>query len=137
MDRGQLALLAGCAKTVQFKKGEVIFREGDVADRLYLIETGKVSLESSSGMLDPRLGWSWMFPPQTRTYTVHAVEPIQAIFFNGNFLRECCENDHSLGYELLKRMSFMMYQRLQAVQKRMLTTRHLSDTLEAGRAVAA
>ena len=137
MNRKQLALLASCAKTVQFKKGEVIFREGDVADRMYLIETGKVSLESSSGMLDPRLGWSWMFPPQTRTYTVHAVEPIRAIFFYGKVLRECCENDHSLGYELLKRMSFMMYQRLQAVQHRMLTNRNQSDALEAGRAVAA
>src|SRR5664279_3731266 len=107
MNGGQLALLANCAMTVQFKKGEVIFREGDVADRLYLIETGKVSLESISGMPDPRLGWSWLFPPQTRTYTTHAVEPVTAIFFYGKVLRECCENDHSLGYELLKRMSFM------------------------------
>lgn len=137
MNRGQLASLASCAKTVQFKKGEVIFREGDVADRLYLIETGRVSLESSSGMLDPRLGWSWMFPPQARAYTVQAVEPSTAIFFYGKVLRECCENDHSLGYELLKRMSFMMYQRQQAVQNRMLTTRNQSDTLEGGRALAA
>jgi CRP-like cAMP-binding protein len=137
MNRAQLALLASCAKTAQFKKGEVIFREGDLADRLYLIETGKVSLESSSGMDDPRLGWSWMFPPQTRTYTAQAVEPITAIFFYGTVLRERCENDHSLGYELLKRMSFMMYQRLQAVQNRMLTTRNHSDTLEVGGAVAA
>ena len=137
MKRGPLALLASCARTVQFKKGEVIFREGDVADRLYLIETGKVSLEASSGMLDPRLGWSWMFPPQTRTYTAQTVEPITAIFFYGKVLRECCENDHSLGYELLKRMSFMMYQRLQAVQNRMLTNRKHSDVLEAGAAVAA
>ena len=137
MNRGQLALLASCAKTVQFKKGEVIFREGDVADRMYLIETGKVSLESTSGMLDPRLGWSWMFPPRTRTYTAHAVEPITAIVFYGKVLRECCENDHSLGYELLKRMSFMMYQRLQAVQNRMLTTRNQSDAHEVAQAIAA
>jgi signal-transduction protein with cAMP-binding, CBS, and nucleotidyltransferase domain len=96
MNRGQLALLAGCAVAVQFKKGEVIFREGDLVDRLYLIETGKVSLESSRGTDDPRLGWSWMFPPQTRTYTTHAIEPTTAIFFYGSVLRECCENDHSL-----------------------------------------
>lgn len=137
MDREQLALLANCAMTAQFKKGEVIFREGDLADRLYLIETGKVSLESSSGMLDPRLGWSWMFPPQTRTYTTRAIEPTTAIFLSGSVLRECCENDHSLGYELLKRLSLMMYQRLQAVQKRMLATRNQGGTLDAGQALAA
>lgn len=137
MNRGQLALLAGCAVAVQFKKGEVIFSEGDLADRLYLIETGKVSLESSRGTDDPRLGWSWMFPPQTRTYTTHAIEPVTAIFFYGSVLRECCENDHSLGYELLKRMSFMMYQRRQTVQNRMLTAHDRSGTLPVDAAVAA
>jgi CRP-like cAMP-binding protein len=137
MNRGQLALLARCATTVQFKKGEVIFREGDLADRLYLIETGKVSLESSRGMDDPRLGWSWLFPPQTRTYTTQALEPATAIFFYGSVLRACCENDHSLGYELLKRMSFMMYQRRQAVQNRMLTNRNHSDALPVSGSVAA
>ena len=123
--------------TAQFKKGEVIFREGDLADRLYLIETGKVSLESSSGMDDPRLGWSWLFPPQKRTYTTQAIEPTTAIFFHGTFLRDCCENDHSFGYELLKRMSFMMFQRRQAVRDRMLTGRNHTDALSASGAVAA
>ncbi len=137
MNRGQLALLASCAETAQFKKGEVIFREGDVAERLYLIETGKVSLESSSGMDDPRLGWSWMFPLQTRTYTTRAIEPTTAIFFYGSVLRECCENDHSLGYELLKRMSFMMYQRWQAVQNRLPGAHARSGILGIGGAVAA
>jgi CRP-like cAMP-binding protein len=137
MNREQLALLAGCAVAVQFNKGEVIFREGDLVDRLYLIETGKVSLESSRGTDDPRLGWSWMFPPQTRTYTTHAIEPTTAIFFYGSVLRECCENDHSLGYELLKRMSFMMYQRRQAVQNRMPTAHDRSGTLPVDAAVAA
>jgi len=137
MNRQHLALLAARAVSVHLKKGEVIFREGDLADRMYLIETGKVRLQSSSGTRDPRLGWSWMFPPQTRTYTAQAVEPIRAIFFEGIALRECCENDHSLGYELLKRMSFIMYQRLKTAQNRMLTAHTRSGTLPAGGAIAA
>jgi CRP/FNR family cyclic AMP-dependent transcriptional regulator len=137
MNRRQLALLGGCAMTVQFKKGEVIFHEGDPADRFYLIETGKVLLESNSGLRDPRVGWSWMFPPHTRTYTARAVEPITAIFFYGAILREYCEKDHSFGYELLKRMSFAMYQRSQVAQNEVPTIHHYSDTLPAGEAVAA
>ena len=137
MNRRQLALLAGCAMTVQFKKGEVIFHEGDVADRFYLIETGEVNLEWSSGLRDPRLGWSWMFPPHTRTYTARAVEPITAIFFSGAILREYCEKDHSFGYELLKRMSFMMYQRLQTARNEMLIIHHRSGTPQADAAIAA
>src|SRR6266540_4135355 len=39
-------VLAACAMLTQFKEGEPIFREGDPANRFYLLEEGKVSLES-------------------------------------------------------------------------------------------
>src|SRR5437588_1481144 len=93
MNRKQLALLTDCAMVVQFKKGQVIFREGDIANRFYLIETGKVILESSSALGDPvvidtigagdLLGWSWMFPPCVWHFTARAAEPVTAIFFYG------------------------------------------------------
>ena len=35
-------------------------------------------------------------------------------------LREYCERDHSLGYELFKRMSAVMIKRLQAAREKML-----------------
>jgi CRP/FNR family cyclic AMP-dependent transcriptional regulator len=117
MNRRHLALLTACATAVHFEKGQVIFRESESADRFYLIETGKVMMESSDGLGDPRLGWSWMFPPHIRNFTARAVEPITAIFFDGAILREHCEKDHSFGYEFLKRMSLMMYQRMQAARK--------------------
>jgi CRP-like cAMP-binding protein len=129
MNRRQLALLTSCAMTVQFNKGQVIFREGDVADRFYLIESGNVTLESTSGPDDPLLGWSWMFPPHTWTFTARAAEPTTAIFFYGTILREYCERDHTLGYELLKRMNSMMYQRMQAARNTMLTIKHRGGTL--------
>lgn len=137
MNRRQLALLADCAMPVQFKKGQVIFREGDLADRFYLIETGKVRLESSNRLRDPRLGWSWMFPPHVRTYTADVVEPISAIYFPATILREYCEKDHSFGYELLKCMSFEMYQRMQRTQTEILPVRSDGSSLRATEAVAA
>src|ERR1700720_843883 len=89
MNRTQLALLADCAMAVQFKKNHVIFCEGEPANRFYLIETGKVILESSGEVGDPvvidtigagdLLGWSWMFPPNTWHFTARAVEPTPAI----------------------------------------------------------
>ena len=140
MNRKQLTLLIDCAIAVQFKKGQVIFREGQLADRFYLIETGKVILESSGGLGDPvvvdtigagdLLGWSWMFPPHTWHFTARAAEPTTAIFFSGTILREYCEKDHSLGYELLKRMSLVMSRRMQAARNKMLTIHNRSDTLQ-------
>ena len=130
LKREQLALLTDCAMATNSKKGQTIFREGEMANRFYLIETGKVVLESSEGLGNPviidtigpgdLLGWSWMFPPYIWQFTARAVEPTAAIFFYGTILREYCEKDHSLGYELLKRMSAVMVKRLQAARKNML-----------------
>ena len=130
MNRSQLSLLTDCAMIVHFNPGEVIFREGELANRFYLIETGKVILESSGRSSDPviidkvgagdLLGWSWMFPPYVWHFTARAVEPTEAIFFYGTILREYCERDHSLGYELFKRMSAVMIKRLQRAREKML-----------------
>jgi CRP/FNR family transcriptional regulator, cyclic AMP receptor protein len=138
MNHNQLAYLTDSAMPVQFEKGEVIFHEGELANRFYLIETGKVILESSGGSHDPvvidiigagdLLGWSWMFPPYTWHFTARAVEPTTAIFFYGTILREYCERDHSLGYELLKRMSSVMTRRMQSARKKMLAV-HYGETL--------
>ena len=130
MNRRQLALLTSCAMTVQFNRGQVIFREGDLADRFYLIETGKVNLESSGGLGDPMLGWSWMFPPHIWTFTACAVEPTTAIFFDGASLQESCEEDHSFGYELLKRMNLVMYQRMQTTRSKMLDLHDRRDLVD-------
>lgn len=122
MNQRQLAMLAGCATAVQLKQGQVIFREGDPADRFYLIETGKVTLESSGGLGDPMLGWAWMFPPHVWTFTARAVAPITAVFLDGAILHDYCEKDHSFGYELLKRMNLAMYQRMQATRNKVLAS---------------
>jgi CRP-like cAMP-binding protein len=130
MNRTQLALLTECAIAAHFKTGETILRQGEFADRCYLIETGKVALESGYGFGDALviemigagdlLGWSWMFPPYTWQFTARAIEPTTAIFFYGRILREYCEKDYSFGYELLKRISAVMVKRLQAGHKQML-----------------
>ncbi len=143
MSRTQLALLTDCAMTTQFKKGQTILREGEFANRFYLIESGKIVLESGSGFGHPvmietigagnLLGWSWMFPPYVWQFTARAVEPTAAIFFYGTILREYCEKDHSLGYELFKRMSIVMMKRLQAARKQMLSTHVQGPSLESSR----
>ena len=130
MNRSQLNLLTDCAMVVHFNPGQLIFNEGELANRFYLIETGKVDLESSARPGRPviidkvgagdLLGWSWMFPPYVWHFTARAAEPTNAIFFYGTILREYCEHDHSLGYELFKRMSAVMIKRLQAAREKML-----------------
>ena len=140
MNRGQLVLLTDCAVSVRFRSGEIILREGDHADRVYLIETGKVILESGKGHGKPvvvdtigagdLLGWSWMFPPYVWQFTARAVAPTRAIFFTGPVLREYCERDHSLGYELLKRLTAVMNRRMQNARRKMLDVHSGKASLE-------
>jgi CRP/FNR family transcriptional regulator, cyclic AMP receptor protein len=112
-----------------FEAEHVIFREGESANRFYLIEHGRVVLESST-LGEPvkieeigdgdLLGWSWLFPPYAWHFTARALEHSTAIFFYGTVLRDYCEKDHSLGFELFKRMSVVMPRRLQAARQKLL-----------------
>ena len=128
-----LAILTDAAMLAQFDAGELLFREGDPANRFYLIREGQVVLESSAGEsgavpiqvigAGDVLGWSWLFPPYSWRFDARTVEPVQAIFFYGTRLREQCESDHGLGYELMKRMAAVVIQRLQATREQLLQAR--------------
>jgi CRP/FNR family cyclic AMP-dependent transcriptional regulator len=140
MNPAQLALLTDCAIPVHFKKGQTILREDDLANRFYLIESGKVTLESGEGFGQPvvietigagdLLGWSWMFPPYVWHFSARATEPTSAIFFYGTILREYCDRDHTLGYQLFKRMTPVMLKRLQAARRKMLSVHAHGASLE-------
>src|SRR5436190_65744 len=98
-----LKILADNALPAHFDTGEVIFREGDMANRFYLIKTGKVVLESSSKQGEVALieevgagdvlGWSWLFPPYYWHFDARAAEPTEAVFFYGTRLREQAEQN--------------------------------------------
>lgn len=140
MNRRQLALLSDCAIEARFKNGQTILLEGERANRFYLVETGKVILESGAELGErvvietigagDLLGWSWMFPPHTWHFTARAVAPTTTIYFCGEILRQYCERDHSLGFELLKRMSVVMTRRLQAARKKMVSIHEHGTKLE-------
>jgi CRP/FNR family cyclic AMP-dependent transcriptional regulator len=130
MSPHQHRLLSDCAMPCRFQAGEVIFREGDPANGFYLLQKGKVVLESyvlGRGIVPLQtivagevLGWSWLFPPCFWHFGARAVEPTEAIFIYGTPLREECEFDHDLGYELFKRMAGVMLERLHAARRQSL-----------------
>ena len=131
MNHTQLTLLTDCAVSRHFNTGQTILRASDFANGFYLIETGKVLLESETGFgksiviqtigAGDLLGWSWMFPPYVWQFTARAIDPTTALFFYAAILREYCEKDHSLGYELLKRISAVMVTRLQAAHGQLVS----------------
>lgn len=127
-------VLASCAMRINFKPGDTIFREGEVANRFYLIEEGQVLLEAEvaphehEGVQQMKggdvLGWSWLFPPYYWHFSAQAQTPVTAIFFYGTRLRERCEQDPALGYELMKRVSEIVVRRLQTTRQELLKLKH-------------
>lgn len=130
LNAGQLQLLTESALEMQFEAGQTIFKEGSPANRFYLILEGSVLLESEMAdrssvpiqTLGPGddLGWAWLFPPYLLHLTARALTPTRTIFFYGTRLREQCEQDHELGYQLMQRIAQVATQCLRATQQRLM-----------------
>ena len=110
--------------------GSRLFREGGPADRFWLIRDGRVALEFNVPgrgdivieQLGPGsvLGWSWMFPPYRWHFGAVAAEQTLAIELDGRGVMRLCGDDAALGYELTKRFSAVLIDRLQAARMRMV-----------------
>ncbi len=123
-------LMVGCASNVRFKAGTYILKEGDPANTFYLIREGKVAVEVLAPQRPPIiistlsngeiLGWSWLLPPFQWKFHARAVEDVRAIALDGKCLRTKCEENHDLGYEILKRFARIIELRLDATRLQLL-----------------
>jgi CRP/FNR family transcriptional regulator, cyclic AMP receptor protein len=121
-----LELIVGCASNVRFEAGHIIFREGEDANKFYLIRYGKVALQMVSERRGPItvltigegeiLGWSWLFPPHHYRFTARTLGPTRAFAIDGQCLRGKAEQDHDLGYQLLKRWAPILERALDATR---------------------
>jgi CRP-like cAMP-binding protein len=130
IDAGHLQQIAAHASSARFAAGEFLFHEGEEANQLYLLRHGTISLETyipgpggvtiqtlSAGEV---LGWSWLFPPYRWHFSARAIELTRAIVLDSRALRARCEEDHDLGYELMKRFAQTIIQRLQTTRLQLL-----------------
>ncbi|MCF6156288.1 MAG: cyclic nucleotide-binding domain-containing protein [Candidatus Brocadia sp.] len=130
LEQKHLKIIVGCASNVRFDAGQFILREGEEANNFYIIRHGKVSLEIFTQDRGPItiqtigegevLGWSWLIPPYHWHYDARALELTRAIALDGKCLRIKCEQDHDLGYELLKRFAYIITQRLETTRLQLL-----------------
>jgi CRP/FNR family transcriptional regulator, cyclic AMP receptor protein len=130
LDEGFIQLVVGCAKNVRFEAGQHLFREGEPADQLYLIRHGRVALEVVIPGRAPVtfqtvpageiVGISWLVAPYRWTYDARALELTRAIAMDAVCLRRKCDEDHDLGYELMKRFVPVVVERLQTTRLQIL-----------------
>lgn len=117
-----IALLAAYASEHVFHIGDFLCEEGKAADRFYLLREGQVAIDVSvpvRGRVTVQtlshgdiLGWSWLIPPYVYDFDGRATALTRAVSLDAAKLRQLCEDDHSLGYTLLKHFSGHMVRRL-------------------------
>lgn len=130
LEKEQLEKLASIATYVTFSEGTTIFKEGDVSDLVYLIESGEVDLltqvpghgQVTILTLGPGqlLGWSSLFPPERKTAGAKTRQPTRAIALNATQLRELCQVDHDLGCDIMFRVAQVISTRLRAARAQLL-----------------
>src|SRR6478672_8975743 len=111
----QLEVIAGCGSNVQFREGELLFKDRDPAESFYVLRHGSVALETGEVV-----GWSWLFPPYQWHFDARAVSLVRATSFDGVCLRGKCDTDPKLGYDLISRFAQVMIRRLQWTRLRLL-----------------
>jgi CRP/FNR family transcriptional regulator, cyclic AMP receptor protein len=123
---GSLRRLATHVQHHTYPAGEQVFREGQIANRFFLIRHGLVRLDlevAGRGQVcmetlgsDAALGWSWLFSPYRWQLTATAVERTSMLVFDTDALQVVMAADPPLGYELMRRFSAVMFDRLVATR---------------------
>jgi CRP/FNR family cyclic AMP-dependent transcriptional regulator len=126
----QRTLLATGARPFTAAPDELLAREGEPAKTFYLIQAGQVALALHTperGMVPIQtvgsgemLGWSWLVPPHRWQFDCRALDQVQGLALDGQWLREQCEQDHELGYRLLKPLVAVIANRLAATRVQLL-----------------
>jgi CRP/FNR family transcriptional regulator, cyclic AMP receptor protein len=126
----QLSLIAGCGANEHVDAGRLLLRQGDPADRFFLIRAGAVALQVHvPGRGDVVIetlhagdvvGWSWLFSPYRWQLDARAMELTRVVAFDAACLRGKCDADHELGYQLMSRFAASLVDTLQATRLQLL-----------------
>ncbi|MGR9088271.1 MAG: Crp/Fnr family transcriptional regulator [Gammaproteobacteria bacterium] len=125
-----LEFLSECTSMREVKKGEILFRHGEYADKFYVIRNGRISIQMPAIMgptleiqtlgQDQVLGWSWLISPYQWTFQTRAEEDSELLQFDGAAILARCEQEPKFGYEVLRKFVGLMSVRLDAARRKMM-----------------
>ncbi len=115
----QLEPVIAIARIERFPQDTRVYNLGDHADDLFVLADGMVRFtlglgkrETSAGEIIRRgdvFGWAALIATaQKRIATAFCLTACEVIALNGNELIGLMENDHSLGYAVMKQLSVLL-----------------------------
>ena len=122
----QIDKLMDLCEECYFDAGLRIFSEVDTAQNLYIIEKGKVALEMEIRIgsrtrkqavietIEAKgvFGWSALSNRPVRTMSATAVQNSRLYAFNGQRIRQLCNEDTELGYKVMQELITLVSDRL-------------------------
>ena len=125
-----LEKVANVARLRDFDELDIIFREGEVPEHVYLIVFGKVSLEMCAPGIGCKrimtvgpgelLAWSALLEHARLTSTARTMEATRLVELDAVQLLTLCEQDLQFGYELMRRTMLALAKRLSATRMQLL-----------------
>jgi CRP-like cAMP-binding protein len=126
----QLEKLGALSGEATFAEGDLIFREGDRGNIVYLIQEGQVALDIHVPTCGPTtiltlragqfLGWSSLFGDHSKQATARAMTATRAITISVPELLAACEADPELGYVIIFQVAESMGRRVKATRLQLL-----------------
>lgn len=116
-----------------FNAGDIIIKEGEIGDSLYILYEGKVQIRRNTPSNDQFavvnltteqnvfFGEVALVDKDTRSASVIALENCKVLRLDGNAFNELCEKEPVLGYHVMYRISRRIASSLRRSNKEMLT----------------
>ncbi len=130
LDDDQLRRLLAHASDLKLPSGATLFRQGERADRFYVLRDGTVrvgvpaidgpELEVQRLRAGDVIGWSWLIEPYSWTFAARATSDVRLLSFDGKAIMGECTEDPAFGLSLFKVFAGLMSTRLQAARARMM-----------------
>ena len=125
IDPAHLEQIATISEVCLYDASDILFHEGEPAEFVYLIVTGKIMLELCPSTIYHKnlmsvgpgemLGWSAFVEECNYASTGVVVAPTQLIRIEGKRLRAICDKDPEFGYDFMHRI-------MRGLAKRLTTT---------------
>jgi CRP-like cAMP-binding protein len=123
-------LLASGVRPFTAAPKDTLAKEGEPAKTFFLVQSGHVELAIPTpdrGLVPIQtvgpgevVGWSWLVPPHIWQFDCRAVDAVQGLKFDAEWLRLKCAEDHELGYLLFKQLLTVLANRLAATRLQLL-----------------
>ena len=105
-----------------YKPDDIVFEEGDEAVHIYVVEEGKLAIQTKeketiyAATAGDILGWSTLMLPYIRTASAVAVEKARVVVIEQARLQKFCEQNLPIGYKITRNVGRIIAARMRTAK---------------------